>query len=92
MAVITAALPSVARADDAATARDAYAKGMAHFHLEEYDAAIEEWERGFRVKPAPEFLYNIGQAYRKNGQAALAVSAMPMVSGPGEIDLFAGKP
>ncbi len=28
----------------------------------------------------------------KNGKAALAVSAMPMVSGPGEIDLFGGRP
>jgi hypothetical protein len=28
----------------------------------------------------------------KGGNAALAVSAMPMVSGPGEIDLFAGRP
>ena len=28
----------------------------------------------------------------KNGQAALAVSAMSMINGPGEIDLFAGRP
>ena len=28
----------------------------------------------------------------KGGKAALAVSAMPMVSGPGEIDLYGGRP
>lgn len=74
MAAITAALPSVARADDAATAREAYDKGMAHYHLEEYDAAIEEWERGFRAKPAPEFLYNIAQAYRLSKRPEKALS------------------
>jgi tetratricopeptide (TPR) repeat protein len=62
---VTAAAPRARAADDATTvARDAYDKGMAHYHLEEYDPAIEEWERGFRAKPAPEFLYNIAQAYR----------------------------
>jgi tetratricopeptide (TPR) repeat protein len=69
-----AAAPSVARADDSATAHDAYDKGMAHFHLEEYDAAIEEWERGFRAKPAPEFLYNIAQAYRLSKRPEKALS------------------
>lgn len=73
VAAITA-LPTMARADDAATARDAYGKGMAHYHLEEYDAAIEEWERGFRAKPAPEFLYNIAQAYRLSKRPDKALS------------------
>jgi len=67
-------MPTMARADDAATARDAYGKGMAHYHLEEYDAAIEEWERGFRAKPAPEFLYNIAQAYRLSKRPDKALS------------------
>jgi len=64
-----------ARADEAtAVARDAYDKGMAHYHLEEYDAAIDEWERGFRAKPAPEFLYNIAQAYRLSKRPDKALS------------------
>ena len=68
-----AAVP--ARADEAtAVARDAYDKGMAHYHLEEYDAAIDEWERGFRAKPAPEFLYNIAQAYRLSKRPDKALS------------------
>ena len=65
---------TTARAQDAATAREAYDKGMAHYHLEEYDAAIEEWERGFRAKPAPEFLYNIAQAYRLSKRPDKALS------------------
>jgi tetratricopeptide (TPR) repeat protein len=50
--------------DDAAAARTLYDRGMAHFRLEEYDQAIEKWEQGFRIRPVPEFLYNIAQAYR----------------------------
>jgi len=49
---------------DAAQARALYEKGMARFHLEEYDAAIELWEAGFRIRPVPELLYNIAQAHR----------------------------
>jgi tetratricopeptide (TPR) repeat protein len=73
---LTLAVPAVAHAadDDAAVARDAYGKGMAHYHLEEYDAAIAEWERGFRAKPAPEFLYNIAQAYRLSKRPEKALS------------------
>jgi tetratricopeptide (TPR) repeat protein len=68
-------VPAAARAqDDSTVARDAYAKGMAHYHLEEYDAAVEEWERGFRAKPAPEFLYNIAQAYRLSKRPDKALS------------------
>ena len=37
---------------------------MAHFNLEEWDQAIVEFEAGYRAKPVPEFLYNLGQAYR----------------------------
>jgi hypothetical protein len=58
--------------DDAAKARGHYDRGMGHFQLEEWDAAIEEWKEGFRIKPVPEFLYNIAQAYRlskRNEQA-----------------------
>jgi tetratricopeptide (TPR) repeat protein len=58
-------LAASARAeDDAAAARTLYDRGMAHFRLEEYDQAIEKFEAGFRLRPAPEFLYNIAQAYR----------------------------
>jgi tetratricopeptide (TPR) repeat protein len=57
---------SPVRADDerVTEAQRHFEAGMASFHLEEYDKAIDEWERGYRIKPAPQFLYNIAQAYR----------------------------
>ena len=59
------ATPSLAARDDrAAIAKQHYETGMAHYQLEEWDQAITEWETGFRTKPAPQFLYNIAQAYR----------------------------
>src|SRR5262249_55013584 len=60
--------------DDATKARALFDKGMAHFHLEEYPQAIDKWEAGFRVKPVPEFLYNIAQAYRLSKQPDKALS------------------
>ena len=60
----------IARADEesdrAAKAKLHYETGMAHFNLEEWDQAIEEWQAGYRNKPLPEFMYNIAQAYRKS--------------------------
>jgi tetratricopeptide (TPR) repeat protein len=76
LACLTAFVP-LARAqtdDRAAQAKQHYETGMAHFQLEEWDKAIEEWEAGFRAKPVPQFLYNIAQAYRlsKRPEKALA--------------------
>jgi tetratricopeptide (TPR) repeat protein len=71
-ALIAALLAPVANAnagedeDRAAKARTHYETGMGHFNLEEWDQAIAEWEAGYRVKPVPEFLFNIAQAYRKS--------------------------
>jgi tetratricopeptide (TPR) repeat protein len=48
--------------------------GMANFHLEAYDKAIDEWEAGYRLKPAPQFLYNIAQAYRLSKRPEKALS------------------
>lgn len=57
-------LSGIAAADDTSEGRALYDKGMAHFRLEEYDDAIAKWQEGFRIKPVPEFLYNIAQAHR----------------------------
>jgi tetratricopeptide (TPR) repeat protein len=65
MLFVVLCAPLGARAeDDAAEARTLYDRGMAHFRLEEYDQAIDKWQQGFRLRPVPEFLYNIAQAYR----------------------------
>jgi tetratricopeptide (TPR) repeat protein len=60
--------------DDSAQARWLFDQGMAHFQLEEWDPAIEKWEAGFRLKPVPEFLYNIAQAYRLSKRPEKAIS------------------
>ena len=59
--------------DTSAQAKKLYERGMAHFQLAEYDEAIAKWQEGFRTKPVPEFLYNIGQAYRLSSRPEKAV-------------------
>jgi len=61
---LAAAAPAHAEDERVPEAQRHFEAGMAHFHLEEYDPAIDEWEKGYRIKPAPQFLYNIAQAYR----------------------------
>jgi tetratricopeptide (TPR) repeat protein len=79
--------------DDAAAARQHYDRGMGHFQLEEWDAAIDEWKEGFRIKPVGEFLYNIAQAYRLSKRNEQAVSFYqkylrvdPKASNRGEVE------
>jgi len=74
---LVVALASVARAEDdvSTQARTLYERGMAHFQLAEYDDAIAKWQEGFRLKPVPEFLYNIGQAYRLSQRPDKAMQA-----------------
>jgi len=47
---------------------------MAHFHLDEFAPAIEQWQAGFRLKPDPTFLFNIAQAYRLSKQPEKALT------------------
>jgi hypothetical protein len=58
--------------DGDATARSLYERGMAHFQLEEYEVAIQLWQQAYRLKPAPELLYDIAQAYHFSSEKALA--------------------
>ena len=76
VALALLAAPGVSRADDedAAKAKNFYEKGMARFQLEEYDAAIGLWEDGFRLRPVPEFLYNIAQAHRLSNRPEKALA------------------
>ena len=50
--------------EDTTMAKMRFERGMAHFRLDEFQAAVEQWEEAFRLKPDPAFLYNIAQAYR----------------------------
>jgi tetratricopeptide (TPR) repeat protein len=57
-----------------AEAQRRFEAGMADYHLEDYDKAIDEWEAGYRIKQAPQFLYNIAQAYRMSKRPDKALS------------------
>lgn len=66
---IVVALASSVRAKPAdspkaAQARQHYEAGLAAFNLRDFKAAITEFEAGYRLKPDPVFLYNLGQAHR----------------------------
>jgi tetratricopeptide (TPR) repeat protein len=50
---------------DAAEAKKHYTRGMAHYNLDEFDRAVEEFQAGYRLKPDPVFLYNVAQSYRR---------------------------
>src|SRR5262249_1026885 len=67
--VITVLFPAVGRAElseaeKSLQAKQRYEAGMVHFRLDEWEKAIAEFEAGFRLRPAPEFLYKIPPAYR----------------------------
>jgi hypothetical protein len=64
LTTVAEAQPAAPPDPRAAEAKQRYENGMAHFNLEEWDAAIEEWKSGYRAKPVAQFLYNIAQAYR----------------------------
>jgi tetratricopeptide (TPR) repeat protein len=42
-------------------------RGDAHFRIQEFQQAIDEYRDGARLEAAPRFLYNIAQAYRQLG-------------------------
>lgn len=73
--------PRAARAQDAAHAKDdttrhakeLFEQGTTLFNLGQFDKAIEAWQEGYKAKPDPGFLYNIGQAYRLKGDPAKAI-------------------
>jgi len=67
---------SVARAqthDDTTRAKELFQQGTTLFDLGEFDKAIDAWQQGYKEKPDPGFLYNIGQAYRLKGDSAKAI-------------------
>ena len=62
-----------ARADDTQRAKELFQQGTTLFNLGEFDKAIDAWQQGYKEKPDPGFLYNIGQAYRLKGDAPKAI-------------------
>ncbi len=65
---------SSARAQDGTQhAKELFQQGSTLFNLGDFDKAIEAWQAGYKEKPDPTFLYNIGQAYRLKGDAPKAL-------------------
>jgi hypothetical protein len=64
-----------AHAKDDATrrAKELFEQGTTLFNLGQFDKAIEAWQEGYKAKPDPGFLYNIGQAYRLKGDPGKAI-------------------
>ena len=54
-----------AQADRDARARAHYEVGLGMYHLGNYEDAAREFSAGYELSPRPEFLINLGQAYRK---------------------------
>jgi tetratricopeptide (TPR) repeat protein len=63
--MIIALAPLGAQADTANTeARALYEKGIGHYDLAEYDAAIADFKKAYELSREPGLLFNIAQAYR----------------------------
>src|SRR5919109_770329 len=75
MHLVLAALLLAAPADDSAKAKQLYEQGQTEFELGHYKDAIVKWEEAYRLKPVPQALYNMGQAYYKLGQLEEAAHA-----------------
>jgi tetratricopeptide (TPR) repeat protein len=64
-------LSGLARAqteDQIARARTHFEAGRALYNLGNYSDAIREFSAGYELVPKPQFLINLGQAYRKHGE------------------------
>jgi hypothetical protein len=56
-------------------ARRLYDNAVDHFKAGKLDEAVAELEAAFRIEPAPELLYNLGQAYRLKRDCRSALDA-----------------
>lgn len=62
---LIAALAGAAHADGKADAKLHHARGRAAFEAGQYESAIAQFELAYKSYPAPEFLFNLAQVYRK---------------------------
>jgi hypothetical protein len=67
------AAPPVSAEDNTQHAKELFQQGSTLFNLGDFDKAIEAWQAGYKEKPDPTFLYNIGQAYRLKGDTPKAL-------------------
>ena len=72
--LIMLGLPALAQ-DPKDKAKQLYKDGQTEFELGHYKDAIGKWEEAYRLRPIPEALYNMGQAYYKMGRLEEAAHA-----------------
>jgi tetratricopeptide (TPR) repeat protein len=73
---LVAALSGRADADEReAEANARFEQGLEHFRQGRYAAAIASFEAAHELLPSPELLYNIAQAYRRQGDCDHALEA-----------------
>jgi tetratricopeptide (TPR) repeat protein len=58
---------------DKVEAKKHYQRGVAHYGLNEYKAAVKEFQEAYRLNPDPAILYNLGLAYRLDGDLESAL-------------------
>ena len=57
--------PAEASTDPKQQAKELYEEGKRLYNVGEFDRAIAAWKKGYELHPSPDFLFNIGQAYRR---------------------------
>lgn len=59
--------------DNKALAQEHYNAGLRAYNVGEFDQAINEWKAAYQYLGAPDFLFNIAQAYRQKREYAEAI-------------------
>ena len=65
--------PPAAASDATAKAEALYREGKRYYDVADYDHAIDVWKRAYLISSAPMLLFNIGQAYRLEGDCVSAL-------------------
>lgn len=65
-----------AEQDASESARERFAAGRGSYQRGDYENAIAEWTAAYEIDPRPLILYNLSQAYERNGQLPEAANAL----------------
>lgn len=65
LGVLSIAAPAFADRATAAEAQRAYQRGLKHYNLSQWQAALEAFQAAYLAKPDPALLFNIGQCQRQ---------------------------
>jgi len=76
MLALLVSLPSLGRANDLTPvelAKARFQSGAERYRAEDWDGAITHYQAAYEALPLPEFLFNLGQAYRMKGDRSRAL-------------------